>query len=74
MITLDAHGRDIIQKMILEGVTAKKAFQWQSQLKQRYVNGEAKLSIADARFDYQFEYLGACKRARACIPVFVSER
>lgn len=85
MITLDAHGRDIIQKMILEvrglqrraraaptahilhtsapclspqGVTAKKAFQWQSQLKQRYEGGEAKLAIADARFAYQFEYLG----------------
>ena len=58
MITLDAHGRDIIQKMILEGVSAKKAFQWQSQLKQRYENGEAKLAIADARFAYQFEYLG----------------
>ena len=51
-------GRDIIQKLILEGVTHKKAFQWQSQLKQRYVNGEAKLAIADARFDYKFEYLG----------------
>jgi len=32
MITLDAHGRDIIQKMILEKVTMKKEFQWQSQL------------------------------------------
>ena len=39
-------------------MTAKKAFQWQSQLKQRYEGGEAKLAIADARFAYQFEYLG----------------
>jgi dynein heavy chain, axonemal len=58
MITLDAHGRDIVQKMILENVTEKKAFQWQSQLKQRWVDGKAQLAIADARFDYQFEYLG----------------
>jgi dynein heavy chain len=58
MITLDAHGRDIIEKLILEGVTEKKAFQWQSQLKQRFVDGKAQLAIADARFDYQFEYLG----------------
>jgi dynein heavy chain len=58
MITLDAHGRDIAQKLILENVADKNAFQWQSQLKQRYINGEAKLAIADARFDYSFEYLG----------------
>jgi hypothetical protein len=53
--TLDAHGRDIIQKLMLEGVNNKKAFQWQSQLKQRWEGGEAKLAIADARFNYQFE-------------------
>lgn len=59
LITLDAHGRDIIQKLIAEGVKEKNAFQWQSQLKQRYMgNGRACLEIADARFDYQFEYLG----------------
>lgn len=58
MITLDAHGRDIIQKMILERVADKSAFQWQSQLKQRWIDGKAQLAIADARFDYQFEYLG----------------
>ena len=58
LITLDAHGRDIIQKLILEGVTGRDAFQWQSQLKQRFVDGRAQLAIADARFDYAFEYLG----------------
>ncbi len=36
-------------------MTHKKAFQWQSQLKQRFVGGEAKLTIADAKFDYKFE-------------------
>jgi dynein heavy chain len=58
MITLDAHGRDIIQKMLLEGVVEKKAFQWQSQLKQRWVDGDAQLFIADAKFRYSYEYLG----------------
>ena len=58
MITLDAHGRDIIQKMIVEGVTEKKAFQWQSQLKARMVDKVAKIVVADAVFDYSFEYLG----------------
>jgi dynein heavy chain len=58
MITLDAHGRDIIQKFIMENVMEKKAFQWQSQLKQRWIDGEARMQIADARFEYSFEYLG----------------
>lgn len=58
MITLDAHGRDIIQKMILEGVREKKAFQWQSQLKQRWIDNDARMQIADARFEYSYEYLG----------------
>lgn len=44
----------------------KKAFQWQSQLKQRYENGEAKLAIADARFSYQFEYLGESSDRHMC--------
>jgi hypothetical protein len=63
MITLDAHGRDIIKKLMDEGVTSRAAFQWQSQLKQRLQVGadgapRATLAVADAHFDYQFEYLG----------------
>jgi dynein heavy chain len=44
--------------MIVENVVEARAFQWQSQLKQRWNDGKAQLAIADARFDYQFEYLG----------------
>ncbi|CAM9266952.1 unnamed protein product [Chrysoparadoxa australica] len=35
-ITMDAHGRDVVQKMMLEGVTEAGAFQWQSQLKHKW--------------------------------------
>ena len=58
MITLDAHGRDIIQKMIAEGVVAKTEFQWQSQLKARMLDGHATICVADAKFRYSYEYLG----------------
>ena len=58
MITLDAHGRDIFTKMVLENVPDKTAFQWQSQLKQRWIDNEAHMHIADARFLYSYEYLG----------------
>ena len=58
MITMDAHGRDIIRKLVREGVSDVSAFQWQSQLKQ-YLDGEqAKITICDASFIYGFEYLG----------------
>lgn len=58
MITLDAHGRDIFTKMVLENVPDKTAFQWQSQLKQRWIDNETHMHIADARFFYSYEYLG----------------
>ena len=58
MITLDAHGRDIFTKMVLENVPDKSAFQWQSQLKQRWIDNETHMHIADARFFYSYEYLG----------------
>merc|ERR1712185_144343 len=40
MITLDAHTRDLIAKLIREKALAKADFQWQSQLKQRWVEKE----------------------------------
>ncbi len=35
-ITMDAHGRDVVQKMIREKVTSVSDFQWQSQLKHKW--------------------------------------
>eukprot|EP00516_Mucochytrium_quahogii_P000925 CAMPEP_0203746968 /NCGR_PEP_ID=MMETSP0098-20131031/2236_1 /ASSEMBLY_ACC=CAM_ASM_000208 /TAXON_ID=96639 /ORGANISM=" , Strain NY0313808BC1" /LENGTH=4160 /DNA_ID=CAMNT_0050635227 /DNA_START=190 /DNA_END=12669 /DNA_ORIENTATION=+ len=59
LITMDAHSRDIIDKLIREGVVDKADFQWQSQLKQRVESGQKPtLEICDAKFDYGFEYLG----------------
>ena len=40
MITLDAHTRDMIAKLLRENALAKSDFQWQSQLKQRFVEKE----------------------------------
>ena len=58
MITLDAHSRDVVQRFLRETVTEPSAFQWQAQLKARFNNGNAELSVADAKFDYAYEYLG----------------
>jgi dynein heavy chain len=60
MITLDAHSRDIIEKLIVEGVTQTDEFQWQSQLKSYFdtTKKDFRLKIADAEFWYGYEYLG----------------
>ena len=58
MITMDAHSRDVVHKLIADDVKEKRAFQWQSQLKQRYEDGEACIRVADAKFPYMYEYLG----------------
>ena len=60
MITLDAHNRDIQDKMYREGVSEVDAFQWQSQLKSAWDEeiDDAKQFIADAIFVYGYEYLG----------------
>ena len=58
LITMDAHGRDVLLKLIREGVNRKTQFQWQSQLKQRFEDGAAKIRVADAVFPYKYEYLG----------------
>lgn len=55
---MDAHSRDIVQKFLHESVTEASAFQWQAQLKATFKNSNAELAIADAKFDYSYEYLG----------------
>jgi dynein heavy chain len=60
LITMDAHSRDIIAKLINEGVTQTDEFQWQSQMKSYWDPScdDFALKIADAEFYYGYEYLG----------------
>ena len=65
MITLDAHSRDIVEKLIREKALATGDFQWTSQLKQKYeedpvenMKGKSNGFILNASFYYDFEYLG----------------
>jgi len=60
MITMDAHSRDIIDKLKIEKVMNAEEFQWQSQLKVYWVEEKKDFSmrIADAAFFYGYEYLG----------------
>jgi dynein heavy chain len=59
MITLDAHSRDVLEKLDYESVSESSAFQWQSQLKQRWKNEDTvEANICDAVVPYSWEYLG----------------
>ena len=60
IITLDAHARDIIGKIINNNDTSLDCFQWQSQLRYRWDTTEkdCMINICDAQFRYAFEYLG----------------
>ncbi|CAK4732517.1 unnamed protein product [Aphanomyces euteiches] len=58
MITMDAHGRDVIQTLINQHVSSPASFVWQAQLKPRLVAENAVFHICDASFDYGLEYLG----------------
>ena len=57
-ITMDAHSRDVVLKLVRDNVTSKSSFRWQSQLKQVYRKGEIVLTNLDATIAYGYEYLG----------------
>ncbi|PHJ15457.1 dynein heavy chain family protein, partial [Cystoisospora suis] len=60
LITIDTHGRDIIDRLIQEGAASKESFQWQSQLKYHWSqeDDDMRITITDASFFYGYEYLG----------------
>ncbi|OXB71015.1 UNVERIFIED_CONTAM: hypothetical protein H355_008666 [Colinus virginianus] len=60
MITIDTHGRDIIDRLVQEKAEGAHAFQWQSQLKYywREDKDDVQVQITDASFYYGYEYLG----------------
>ncbi|CAL1157217.1 unnamed protein product [Cladocopium goreaui] len=62
-ITLDAHNRDVQERLVTDKVISSDAFQWQSMLKSYWVLDEnneanAQMQICDARMWYAYEYLG----------------
>lgn len=60
LITIDAHSRDIIDKLDVEKCTSSDDFQWQAQLKVYFSTEKSDFyfRIADAMLWYGYEYLG----------------
>ena len=63
-ITMDAHGRDIVQKMIRNKVEAVDSFMWQSQLKHKF-----RVPPKHARYQYRDPELRGAGGERAEIAI-----
>ena len=62
--TLDVHARDVVGKLINEKATSSQCWSWQSQLRLRWDDNEQDclINICDAKFRYNYEYLGNTPR------------
>lgn len=62
--TIDVHSRDVVSKLIQMKVENATTFQWVSQLRHRWDDGEKDCfaNICDAQFAYSHEYLGNTPR------------
>ena len=62
--TLDVHARDVVGKLINEKATSAQCWSWQSQLRLRWDDDEKDclINICDAKFRYNYEYLGNTAR------------
>ena len=62
IITLDVHGRDVVQKLIDEKVEGLEAFLWQQQLRFYWMNAgnamDTEIRICDFRTKYFYEWIG----------------
>eukprot|EP01022_Parablepharisma_sp_SALTPOND_P010884 TRINITY_DN144_c0_g3_i1.p1 TRINITY_DN144_c0_g3~~TRINITY_DN144_c0_g3_i1.p1 ORF type:complete len:4665 (-),score=723.90 TRINITY_DN144_c0_g3_i1:29991-43985(-) len=58
VITNDVHGRDIIEKLIVNRISDETSFAWQSQLKFDWKDPDCTISIAGWETTYGYEYVG----------------
>ncbi|CAH8612512.1 unnamed protein product [Heterobilharzia americana] len=64
LIVIEVHARDVVAKMIEEGVQNVNDFEWISQLRYYWNNEEEELKLraVNAEFNYGYEYLGNTTR------------
>eukprot|EP00792_Barthelona_sp_PAP020_P009037 TRINITY_DN3265_c0_g2_i1.p1 TRINITY_DN3265_c0_g2~~TRINITY_DN3265_c0_g2_i1.p1 ORF type:complete len:4670 (+),score=1289.10 TRINITY_DN3265_c0_g2_i1:29-14038(+) len=58
LITIEVHGRDVIQKLYLNNVNKTTDFDWTMQLRFSITDELCYAHQTDYTFDYQYEYLG----------------
>ena len=58
VITNDVHGRDIIEKLIINKINEETSFAWSSQLKFDWKDPDCVITIAGWETGYGYEYVG----------------
>lgn len=60
LITVDVHNRDVVQRLVDEKIQEAGQFAWQSQMRYDWQveKKHAMVNVADASFDYLYEYVG----------------
>ena len=58
LIVIDVHARDTVQQLSDQGVTSDTEFEWISQLRYSWEDGDLIVRMINARLDYGYEYLG----------------
>ena len=61
-LVIDNHAKDIVQKLIDNGVTDETSFDWISQLRVYQDKDDVKVKMVTASLKYGFEYLGNSSR------------
>jgi len=58
MCTIDVHSRDVVAKLITHKIENASEFLWQCQLRYMWDDYDCFVNICDAKFKYDYEYLG----------------
>ncbi|XP_056593901.1 dynein axonemal heavy chain 3 isoform X3 [Triplophysa dalaica] len=62
LIVIDVHARDVVSKLAQDGVSSLNDFQWISQLRYFWEDGEVMLRMITTTIRYGYEYLGNSPR------------
>ncbi|XP_072535232.1 dynein axonemal heavy chain 3 [Salminus brasiliensis] len=62
LTVIDVHARDVVMKLAQDGVSSLNDFQWISQLRYFWEDGEVMLRMITTELQYGYEYLGNSPR------------
>ncbi|XP_062847578.1 dynein axonemal heavy chain 3 [Trichomycterus rosablanca] len=62
LTVIDVHARDVVMKLVQDGVSSLNDFQWISQLRYYWEDGDVVLRMITTQLTYGYEYLGNSPR------------
>jgi dynein heavy chain len=58
LIVIDVHARDVAVDLAAQGIASDTDFEWMSQLRYSYEDGDVSVRMINAQIKYGYEYLG----------------